>query len=256
MNARLIGRRPFNSGFSLVEMLLAISILASVSVFGITILGTQMENRNDIARYNESQHILHAAMTRLYDDIRHVYHPTKKDAVIANVSRRKVKPALVSSRSEFYFTSQNFRSFLRDSPQSNLAVVGYTIRRDPNNSKLNQLVREVDTQFEQKIENSETKISLVLVPDLKEFKVTWWNGEDFREDWSTEQGDTREALPKMAKIELSIYNKMTDQQIQDLEEGSLKADERSSIAAESTVYLLYSKPFEQVKQQSKEYTWR
>ncbi len=244
------------AGFSLIELLLAISVLASVSVFAITMLGTQMESRNDLIRHNESQHAIHAAMSRIYDDLRHAYMPTKKDAVIGNVSRRKVKPVLLHRGDSFYFTYQGMSSFVQNSPVSNVAVVRYHTRKDPENSRITQLVRSVDTALQENIERSETATSLVLVPDLREFKVTWWNGEDFRTEWDTDQGDTRGALPKMARIELSSYRELTDLERSQLEDGTLSNDDRTVLSLESIVYLLYARPFEQIKTKSNEYTWR
>jgi type II secretion system protein J len=243
-------------GFSLIELLLAISILASISVFAITMLGTQMENRNDIVRHNESQHVLHAAMTRIYEDLRHAYLPTQKDAIMGNASRRKVPPVLRQRSDSFYFTFQANRSFVRNTPVSNLGVVRYYTRKDPDNSRLTQLVRSLDTDMEENIEKSETSIDFVLVPDLKEFKVTWWDGSDFRSEWDTDQSDTRGYLPKMAKIELSIYMELTNEEKVKLEEGSLSSDQRTVLSADSVVYLLYSKPFEQIKPKSSDYSWR
>jgi hypothetical protein len=195
-------------------------------------------------------------MTRIYDDIRHAYLPTKKDAVFANVSRRKVKPGLFQKGDSLTFSFQGFVSMAKDSGQSNIAMVRYHQRKAPDNGQITQLLRTVDTNMEQNIEVSDVGSTLVLVPDLKSLKVTWWNGEDFREEWDTEQSDTRATLPKMARIELSIYRSLTEEDKAKLASGELKPEERTVITVESIVYLMYSRSFDQIKTKSNDYTWR
>jgi prepilin-type N-terminal cleavage/methylation domain-containing protein len=243
-------------GFSLIELLLAIGILGSIAVFSITMLGTQVANRNDLTLVNESQHTLHSAMTRIYDDLRHAYLPTKADAIFGNVSRRQVKPMLSQRAGALIFSSHSYQSLLRDSGESNMAMIKYTIRKSPDSTQFNQLIRTVDTDFVDSIESDRVGNSLVLVPDLKSFKVTFWDGQDFREDWNTEQSDSQGTLPKMAKIELAIFRAPSPTEKAAIVAGEVSEDQRRVMALEAIVYLMYSKPFEQVKTKSNEYTWR
>ena len=243
-------------GFSLIELLLAIGILGAISVFAITMLSTQVTNRNELTLVNESQHILHAAMTRIYDDIRHIYLPVKKDAIFANVSRRRVKPGLFQRTDSLIFSFQAYQSLLRDSGESNIAMVKYSNQKSPDSSNITQLVRSIDTDMEESLEGDRVGSRLVLVPDLKSFKVTWWDGSDFRDDWNTEQSDTSGVLPKMAKIELSIYRAPSPAERTALEAGELDKDQRKTLSLETIVYLMYSKPFDQIKPKATEYAWR
>lgn len=249
-------RASHSAGFSLIELLLAIGILGSISVFAITMLGTQVTSRNELTLVNESQHTLHAAMTRIYEDIRHAYLPIKKDAIFANVSRRRVKPQLIARSESLLFSFQAFHSMLQDSGESNIAMVKYSTRKSPESPRFTQLVRTIDTDLEDSLESEQVGNHLVLVPDLKSFKVTWWDGGDFRDEWNTEQSDTSGSLPKMAKIELSIYRAPSPAERTALLAGERADDERKTLSLEAIVYLLYAKPFDQIKPKSSEYTWR
>lgn len=248
--------RTNECGFSLIEIVLAVGIIGSVAIFAITMLGTQMSNRNDLNIVNESNHVLHAAMTRIYDDLRHAYMPDKKDAIFANVSRRRVKPGIFQRSDSLIFTIQSFESMVRDSGESNLAVVKYATRKAPDNPSATQLIRTTDTNMMESIEGSLVGTSLVLVPDLKDFKVTWWDGQDFTPDWNSDQGATRGLIPKMAKIELAIYRMPGESEKAALARGELTEEKRSVLSVEAIVYLLYSRGFEQVKTKSSEYSWR
>lgn len=243
-------------GFSLIEIVLAVGILGSVAIFAITMLGTQMSARNDLNVINESNHILHAAMTRIYDDLRHAYMPVKKDAIFANVSRRRVKPGVFQRSDSLIFTIQSFESMVRDSGESNIAVVKYTSRKAPDNSRATQLIRTADTNMMESIESSTVGTGLILVPDLKSFKVTWWDGQDFTTEWDSDQGSTRGLIPKMAKIELSIFRLPNESEKAALASGTLTEDKRSVLSLEAIVYLLYSRGFDQMKTKSTEYSWR
>lgn len=246
------------SGFTIIELLLALSILTSISVFAITMISNQIETRNRLSRVNDTHHALDVAMQKVFDDFRHVYIVRKEDAGSANLEGRPVKPAFVwrpvGDEGAFYFSTQNYHSVLSNTPQSNLAMVAYFKKKEKDGQRL-QLIRRVDLDFKEGVERPGVGKDDVLVTDLKDFKVIFWDGADFgREDWDTTNGDTTNKLPKMAKISISIYMPPT-------EEDKLKPDyysnrDRPFLALETIVYLMNSAGQPDLKDPAKEYKWR
>lgn len=249
------------AGFTIIELLLALSILTSISVFAITMIASQIESRNSLARINEAQHAIDTAMAKIFDDFRHVYIVQKADLPNANLELRSVKPALVwrpsGEEGSFYFSTQNYRSVLANTPQSNLAMVGYFKRKEKDGDRM-QLIRRVDTDFKDSIDKPDVGHEDILVTDLKEFKVTFWDGADFdREDWDTNSGDSANKLPKMVKLSLTINMPLTESEEQRRElEGALANRERPTLKLETIVYLLNSAGQADLKEPAKEYKWR
>jgi prepilin-type N-terminal cleavage/methylation domain-containing protein len=256
-----LSRSESESGFTLIEILFAMGILASISVFAIQMISNQMEIRNDISILGDTQHGVHAAMSHLFDDIRHAYIIPKNLAGDANAGGRSYTPfftrKVLGSENFLAFTTQNYRSFVRDSHQSNIAVVRYFIRKDPKDPTKDQLVRRVDTDMAERIDLDGVGIDSVLLKELKEFKVHLWDGEGFqREDWDSTTGTERGTLPKMAKLFISVYLPLSEAaaQKQALEPG--RDRERKSISLESIVYLRYTLDQKDPKTPVKDYSWK
>lgn len=251
----LRGRRE--DGFTLIELLLSLGILASISIFAITTLSGQVDMRNRLETLNSSQHALNVAMDKIFNDMRHAYVLSKQDAVIGNMSGRAVKPALVfrSAVTGVYFSTQNYRSFIANSPQSNLAFVRYFERQDPKDSSKKQFVRMLDTDMKESIERDGVGQEQLLLTDLSEFKITFWNGADFTSEWDTSSGESNGKLPKMAKIKIGMNMPVSDAEKQRQELNPNAARETQTISLESIVYLLYSVGQTDVKEPSKEYKW-
>ena len=248
--------RSAEAGFTLLEIMLSMGILASMSVFAITAISNQLEIRNKLAGTNESQHGLNSAMSHVFEDVRHAYVLSKADSVAANVSSRPVKPGFVGKNETLYFSAQNFNSLAANSPESNLAMVRYYIREDAKDPSKKMLVRVVDTTFKESIERAGVGDEQVLLRDLKDFKVTYWNGQDWAQEWDTNSGDTSGKMPKMVKIKITVNSPLTEDQKQKRELDPNATKEVPTISLESIAYLLYSAGQKDVKEPSKEFKWQ
>lgn len=252
-----IRQRNNQAGFTLLELLMAMAILATISVFGITIIGNQIDSRNRATKMNNAQHAIHQAMSKVYDDLRHAYIIPKADINNSNVLDRIVKPSLIARPAQnlVMFSVQNFQSVLPSSPQSNLAFIAYQLKKTEGVSEKKQLIRRVDTDFKESMEHDNVGDTTVLLEDVKDFKIIFWDGGDFsREDWDSLNADTRDSLPKMAQIKLSVY--LPDLRDAQLVTETIDESKRQTLSFESIVYLMYSKGQKDIKEPAKEYRWR
>lgn len=247
-------------GFTIIELLLAMGVLASISLFGIRMLSNQFDTRNQLQVIQQTQHALDAAMSKIFDDLRHAYIITKADQISANLDVRAVKPQFVWRPSGgdplYMFTSQNYHSFVANTPQSNICMVGYFVKKDKDGTK-NQLFRRVDTDLKETIDKPEIGTEDILISDLKEFKVTFWDGQDMgREDWDSNGSDTSGKLPKMARIQLSMFFPISEAEKQRQEVDVTLNRERRDMSLESTVYFMSADGQADLKEPLKEYKWR
>ncbi len=245
-----------NSGFTLIEILLAIGILATISVFAIQALSSQIEHRNKLEQKNASYHAMHVALMRIYDDFANIYVAPDTGA-----KTNLVKQALVwkSGAKGGYFTTQNFRSFVAGTPQSDLAQVRYAVKDDPKDSNKKQLWRVVDTVLQNSIEYEDTGTPQLLVDDLDKFEIQFWDGQDFSNqgDWDTTASTYANKLPKMVRIILSAFSPELDSEKQLKELDPARADKpRNKISLETIAYLLKSADQQQIKEPGGDYKWR
>jgi general secretion pathway protein J len=233
-------KSPSQNGFTLLEIILAISILATIGVLTINILSTQIDTRQRVTDQNSAQHSINMAMQRIYEDIQGAYisSTNTNDINSLNLSSRQVQPQFYFKASNLVFSIQNYKSYLANSNQSNLAFVRYYTRPDPKDSKKSQLIRIVDTDMAENIDNQGVGFLEIIVPDLKDFSVSFWNGNEYRREWDSTANDTQGKLPKLVKIHLESYFPETnaEKQLKELSPGT--ENKRRFIALDTIAYIL------------------
>ncbi len=202
------------AGFTLLEIILALSILATIGIITINILSGQIATRQKLADLNTEQHTLDATLNHITQDLQGAYLPDQKIISSLNLPNRPIVPRFYLKNENLIFFTQAFKSFLRDSNQGNQAFIRYTIKPDNDNSRKKQLIRAVDTDLIVSIEQTDVGIAEILIDDLESFKVEFWDGNKFRPEWDSSSGDTQNKMPKMVKIHLSLYSIEKPEQLQ------------------------------------------
>ncbi len=234
------------NGFTLIEIVLAISILATIGMLTINILTNQIETREKVTAHNSVQHAINMAMDKIYSDIQSSYISNPNDLNSLNLSVRAMSPKFSYKNESLILAVQNFKSLLGNSNQSNLAFVRYYIRPNSKDSKRLELVRVVDTDMVENIENSGVGFQEVVVPDLKSFSLEFWNGNEYQKEWDSTANDSQGKLPKLVKIHLETFfpESSAEKQIAALSPGTKR--ERRSIALDTIAYVLNSNGMQEV----------
>lgn len=258
------------SGFTLLEIIIAIGILASLSLYAVNALSNQIETRNKLQQSNEAIHAAHAAMMRLTDDLRHAYLVVGADEQSARSNSDIVgRPMFVMNNvPRLLLMTQSHQSLLANRAESNLAYAQYIVcpdssapsdvcKQSDSSRSTKQLVRIVDPTIKKIADDSIVSgVSQVLVNDLKEIKFYAWNGQDFLPEWNTERSDYGRRLPKMAKVELTIFipeDPLTKQLREENESSVTK--ERPTLTLSTIVYLMYSAGQADLKEAKAEPGW-
>jgi prepilin-type N-terminal cleavage/methylation domain-containing protein len=248
--------RNSQSGFTLIEIIISVGIIASLSIYAVSAMSNQIETRNRLQQSNEATHSAHSAMMRLTEDLRHAYMIGRPMFVMTEAPR-------------LLFMSQSHQSLIANRPEANIAYVQYLVCPDSSapakvcksqsdsNSPKKQLVRVTDPSVKKTSDDAMLDgVAQVLVNDLKEFKVTAWNGQEFIKDWNTERSDFGRKLPKMVKVDLSVFmpEDMARKQFRD-ENSSADLTERPAMSLSTTVYLLYTNGQPDLKEPKKDLGW-
>ena len=265
-------RKDKNSqaGFTLIEIIIAIGILASISLYAVTALTNQIETRNKLQQSNEAIHAAHAAMMRMTDDIRHAYLLNGNDVQVARSNSDVIgRPMFVlNGTPRLLLMTQAHQSLMANRAESNLAYAQYLVcpdlsapsgvcKQSDSSAAPKQLVRIVDPGVNKVSDDAViTGVSQVLVNDLKELKFSAWNGQDFIPEWNTERSDFGKKLPKMVKVELSVFmpEDALTKQARDENLSGVPA-ERRSISLSTIVYLMYSAGQADLKEAKAEPGW-
>ncbi len=244
------------NGFTLIEIILSISILATIGVLTINILSTQIDTREKVTAQNTAQHSINMALERIYSDIQSAYITNQNDLNSLNINIRPIKPQFSFKNENLIMSVQNYKSLIENSNQSNLAIVRYYIRPNPKDTKTMQLIRVVDTDMVENIENTGVGISEVLVPDLKEFSLSFWNGTEYQREWDSTANDTQGKLPKLVKIHLQSYFRQTNSEKQLTEVSPTTKQERRFIALDTIVYIMSTNGTQDIINPTGDYKWQ
>ena len=108
-------------GFSLLEIILAISILATIGVMTINLLSGQITTRQKVTETNNQEHSIDMALSKIVKDLQGAFL-TMADNSAASASysmvSNNVAPKFAFSNSNLIFTTLNNISFIRNSNQS------------------------------------------------------------------------------------------------------------------------------------------
>lgn len=265
-------KNPIHSqaGFTLIEIVISVGIIASLSLYAVSAMSNQIETRNRLQQSNDAIHSAHSAMMRLTEDIRHAYYVSGNDEQAAKSNSDLIgRPMFVLNQiPRLLFMTQAHQSLIANRPESNLAYVQYLVCPDSSapssvcktqdsGSQTKQLVRLVDPNVKKISDDAVVDgVSQVLVNDLKELKLSAWNGQDFIQDWNTERSDFGRKMPKLVKIELTVFTPEDPLRKQLREENSgSQLPERASLTLSTMVYLMYTAGVTDLKEAKTEMNW-
>ncbi len=213
------------AGFTLIEIMVAMAILAGLSILIAQTLKTSFDSRAKIQADLNRESVVYDALRIMQNDIAGAFHYRDMMADTAPSPSPGQQPtpsatpsdftAFVGEKESMYFTVFNHPRTQKDAPESDQAKVGYYLK-DCNSvggksEKSKCLYRAVSPV----LDNDVTKIEdgIVLVEHVDEFKLRYLGPghDDFVESWKT--GDkatediTRLSFPYAVEITLVTLNK-------------------------------------------------
>lgn len=189
-------------GFTLIEALVAISIL--VLMGGVT-LGTftrSMDARERATAITERHHELRQALTRMATEIAQAFLSMHKD-----YSEPRSQTLFVTRRSHggtrLDFTSFSHLRFIADANESDQNALSYFLEADPKLPQQQNLMRREKVRIDEHPE--EGGDALVLAHDVSGLSFSFYNAKTDRweEEWDARDMDHKNKLPKYVRIEIS-----------------------------------------------------
>ena len=102
------------NGFTLIEIILSISILATIGVLTINILSTQIDTREKVTAQNTAQHSINMAMERIYSDIQSAYITNPNDSNSLNTNIRPIIPQFSFKNENLIMSVKNYKSLIEN----------------------------------------------------------------------------------------------------------------------------------------------
>lgn len=201
-------QRP-STGFTLIEMLISIGLLAFISISIANMFSSSIDIRNRLSERSNISRKLHIAMNRIIADLQHSV--LFRDSKPITKVRRSVSQFIGKESGSFYrldFVTNNKTKFIAKNNESDLAEISYFVKRDAALGKTKVLYRRESAI----VNKTPDKGGVVhrLLDNVATFKIRFnkYGDKDIdKRDWSTVQSnDERPKLPSAISITLGVYH--------------------------------------------------
>jgi general secretion pathway protein J len=200
-----LARARRTAGFTLIEVMLALSILSFISL---TIWGTfsrtyATKRRLDLAQ--ERIHVARVALMRITRELEMAYLSNHENSLIQDRRTMFVSTSSgdVDELKFSWFGKQRLRA---DAAEGDTGMVIYYSERDPDNGQIMNLMRRETRRLQAQDPMSIRADTYVLCPDVTRLKFSFFDARvrEWRDAWSTMGGEQIDYLPTHVRVALTI----------------------------------------------------
>lgn len=199
-------RRHHKAGLTLVEVMVAVTILALVATVVFGGFNQTMLNKGRIEAQADRTHIIRVAMERMVREISMAYVTTHLNPSPQLVT---VRTAFIGRRAgeadRLDFTSFSHRRLYRDAHESDQNEISYFVTRHPDDFDRKVLARREQRRVD---DDPQTGGSVqILVEDVRDFKLSYLDYTDgeWSDDWdSTNAAKQPNRVPYQVLIRLTV----------------------------------------------------
>lgn len=219
------------TGMTLIEVMIAVAILAAVMGLGWGSYATAVNHQQRMQEINERLHGVEQAVNRIVRDMSTAFITTHGDD--ESQSEVRYKTGFLGDESRVDFTSMGYVRMFRNEKVGDQSEISYYVKdmRNEDGELVDYLVRREQAPINDDFEKGGT--ILPLLEGVLSFKLEYWDdtkadvsvGSDgWVESWDTEHSDYKGRLPSRVKIEITI-------------EDPLGGDEPMLVSTQAQIHL-------------------
>jgi general secretion pathway protein J len=191
--------RTLRRAFSLLEILIAASLLAIIGALLVQSLSSSMDAKDAIETTSNRYHVVRAAVSRVVDELSMAYissHRPQSGVEIRAITGFK------GERDRIDFTALGYMPRVEDEKKSDQRQLSYFLDTDPRTRTRSLMRREqanLDDDFE------EGGRTLTLLPDVRSIEFQYWDPQKdaWAEKWDA-AGSELNRLPSRIRIEMVV----------------------------------------------------
>lgn len=201
------------AGLTLLEIMLAIAILAFMMTMAWTTITATAESKNYAELNQERSHELRVAMNIMVRDLESAYLSRNENTSLDN--RRTWFVAKDNSPvDELRFSSLGHRVLWADANESEQTLVSYgyaTNRQD--SGKIDLIRRESRRLSNEQWENEPAEVDILLRNvERVEFEYFNWRDDEWQDEWNTVNADAeKDRLPEFVRISITLRDSDGDE---------------------------------------------
>jgi prepilin-type N-terminal cleavage/methylation domain-containing protein len=198
--------RQRQAGMTLIEVMIASSILVVMMALGWRTISNTSEARRTTGVYQERNHELRMALNRIVSDFEAAYLSRNEDQNASHPRTMMIGKA-GSKVPELRFSTLGHRVLWADANESEQTVIQYLAINSRENSGQTDLIR-AEFRRPSNLPPEEVPAEYdVLVRNIDKLQVEYWNWKntDWQDTWDTTQSDGQKGmLPSRVRITISV----------------------------------------------------
>jgi len=186
-------------GFTLLEIIIAIGILAAMTMTMTDITTGIMFSKKRAEQRNETRHGVAIALSKISDDLKMAFQADKK----FDGKDKSYKTGFVADTNKMNFSTMSNVHFVKNNRDTDQIHVGYFLVK--NNEGNTDLVRRNTNHLTDDLE--EGGQGFVLINDVKDFDLEYFDGnkKEWQDKWDTESISSAGKLPQIVKVKITVY---------------------------------------------------
>lgn len=200
-------RRSERSGFTLVEVLIAVSIVAIIGSLVFGSFARTFESRDVATRLQERAHLVRQAMDRMARELSMAFiydcqeRPSPTGEPKIRSAFRMEREGKVDRALFWSFAHQRLQ---RDTRESDQSLVSYYGENDPVELSQTNLVRREKVRLSG--DSGEGGAVEILLPDVESVHFDMWDEskQDWVEEWNCQQIERLNQLPRLIRIRVVV----------------------------------------------------
>jgi type II secretion system protein J len=186
--------------FSLLELLVAASLLAIVGALMVQSLSSSIDSKETVENVSNRYHLVRSAMSRMVDEISQAYLSNHRSA-----TDPRSETGFKGERDRLRFTAFGYVPRVEDEKKSDQRQLGYAIEHD-RKSGTQSLFRTEQANLDENFE--EGGRALLLLSNVRELELQYWDAqkEQWLDKWDAEGSDPvmNNKLPARVKIKMVV----------------------------------------------------
>lgn len=187
-------------GFSLMEVMIAVAIVAFITAVLGGSLVRQLDAKERIAALAERQNTARMALTRMAREISMAFLSKHYNCN----ERRSVTLFKGKQNGELTFTSFSHYKWTKDANESDQNEITYSVKADPDGGNKHALFRKEAQRITD--DPGEAGKDYVLAHDISSLEFEYYNfdNDTWESDWDTTRSEKKFKLPLLVKLTLKL----------------------------------------------------
>jgi len=203
----MTARRHRSSGFTMIEMLLALSIFAFITTIMWGSFAQTASSKKVIQSEQERAHSVRVALMRMAREIEMAYVSDNENTAIANRRTLFVGSARADV-DELTFSTFAHQRLRAGAAEGDTSLITYYGARDPDDRRVLNLMRRETRRLQAEDPTTLPGESYILCPDVARVKLAYYDHKkkEWETDWSTLDASGMPYLPTHIRITMTVVD--------------------------------------------------